>query len=315
MGTGPGRSRAETLRRRGRTPDKMSRATPIGMYIAGGAWLSDGGIGRAPRRRKETTMEPFAISCRPSSYGKFHEGAFAHLAQIGVPYVEIGPPAPDRADELARHLKTHGLKPATVALPDGLVAKDDRGELLMKCAAFADAWGARLFFASVSSAALGRETTIGRLRELGDIASERGLTIAMETHPDLITNGDVALQTMRDVNHPNVRVNFDTANVYYYNHDIDAVTELKKIADYVASVHIKETGGGFEAWDFPGIGEGVVDFPGVLRVLKDHAFQGPLTLEIEGVKGEDLSEAETRDRVARSVKNLRGWLADLGIGA
>lgn len=260
-------------------------------------------------------MEPFAISCRPSSYGKFHEGAFAHLAEIGVRHIEIGPPAPERAKELERLLKSCRLTPATVALPDGLVALDDRRERLMNCAAFAEAWGARIFFASVSSAALGRETTIRRLRELGDIAGERGMTIAMETHPDLITNGDVALQTMREVNHPNVRVNFDTANVYYYNHDVDAVTELGKIVRYVASMHIKDTGGGFEAWDFRAIGEGAVDFPGVLKVLRDSGFQGPLTLEIEGVKGEDLSEAGTRDRVARSVKNLRGWLKELEIAA
>jgi sugar phosphate isomerase/epimerase len=258
-------------------------------------------------------MQPFAISCRPSSYGKYHEQAFSHLAKAGVRYVEIAPPPPDRADDIAGRLKEYGLKPATVALPDGLVGKDDRNDAFLGCAAFADRWDAKIFFASVSSTALGRETTLRRLRELGDIASERGMTIAMETHPDLVTNGDVALQTMRDLNHPHVRVNFDTANVYYYNHDVDAVAELGKIVDYVASMHIKDTGGGFESWDFPGIGEGVVDFPAALRLLRDHGFQGPLTLEIEGVKGEDLSETEAADRVARSVDNLRGWLRELGV--
>lgn len=260
-------------------------------------------------------MKPFAISCRPSSYGKFHPVAFAHLAEIGVRHVEIGPPPPEDAEDLERQLKACCLSPATVALPEGLVALDDRRQRLADCAAFAEAWGARIFFASISSAALGRDVTVRRLRELGDVAAERGMVIAMETHPDLVNNGDVALRTMREVDHPGIRINFDTANVYYYNHDVDAVTEIGKIVPFVASVHIKDTGGGFEAWDFPGIGEGAVDFPGVLKVLKDGGFQGPLTLEIEGVKGENLSEAETRDRVARSVDNLRAWLGELGIAA
>ena len=42
-------------------------------------------------------------------------------------------------------------------------------------------------------------------------------------------NGDIALETMKAVDHPNIRINFDTGNVYYYNHDVTAVAEVQKI--------------------------------------------------------------------------------------
>ena len=68
---------------------------------------------------------------------------------------------------------------------------------------------------------------------------------------------------MKGVNHPNVRINFDTGNIYFYNQNTDVVAELRKIIDYVASVHLKETDGGYESWNFPALGKGVVDFPAV----------------------------------------------------
>jgi sugar phosphate isomerase/epimerase len=102
-----------------------------------------------------------------------------------------------------------------------------------------------------------------------------------------------------------VRVNFDTANVYYYNRDVDAVTELKKLIEYVASVHLKETNGQYETWHFPALGKGVVDFPEIFRLLNARGFYGPFTMELEGIKGEEWDEAATIQCVADSVAYLR----------
>jgi inosose dehydratase len=106
-----------------------------------------------------------------------------------------------------------------------------------------------------------------------------------------------------------VRVNFDTANIYYYNEGIDGITELKKILDYVEAVHLKETNGGFKTWYFPTYGDekGIVKFGEVFRLLNGRGFNGPFTMEIEGCQG----DAEKRDadayvkRVTDSVQYLR----------
>jgi sugar phosphate isomerase/epimerase len=259
-------------------------------------------------------MLPFAISCRPASYAPYLTDAFQHLPELGVEHIEIDCPQPGQSAEVEQALKTSGLRPTTVALPNELVSAEDYGDRFSRCTEFAAAWGARLLFASVNSSHLGREETFRRLRELGDLAAARGMTICLETHPDLVTNGDVGAATMRELAHPAVKINFDTANLYYYNRDVDAVGELRKVVATVASVHVKDTGGGYKEWDFPAIGEGVVDFPGVLKVLAEHGYGGPLTLEIEGVQGEKLTRDQVHQRVANSVENLRNWLGELAIG-
>jgi inosose dehydratase len=152
---------------------------------------------------------------------------------------------------------------------------------------------------------LDKATAFARLREAGETGALYGVTIVMETHPDMITNADVALETMRGVNHPNVRVNFDTANIHYYNQGVDGIAELKKVLDYVGAIHLKETNGRFKTWFFPAFGEGIVNFNEVFRVLNERKFYGPFTMEIEGVEGENLTREQSEERVARSVEHLR----------
>jgi len=94
-----------------------------------------------------------------------------------------------------------------------------------------------------STRAIPKETAYERLRRAGEIARRHGVIIALETHPDLGTNGDVHRETMKHIGHPNVRVNFDTGNITYYNQGADVVTELKKIVEYVATVELKDHGG------------------------------------------------------------------------
>ena len=80
---------------------------------------------------------------------------------------------------------------------------------------------------------------------------------------------------MRRINHPNVRVNFDTGNITYYNQGADVVAELKKIIDYVATVELKDHGGQPRTWDFPALGQGKIDFAGVLAGPQGPRLFGP----------------------------------------
>jgi inosose dehydratase len=148
-------------------------------------------------------------------------------------------------------------------------------------------------------------TVYERLRAAGDAAARHNVLIVMETHPELVTNAEVALQTMQGVNHPNVRVNFDTANIYFYNRGLDGVRELERIAPFVGAVHLKDTNGGYRAWHFPALGRGVVRFRETFSVLDESGYTGPYTLEIEGIEGEAKTERRIFDRIAESVGYLR----------
>jgi inosose dehydratase len=145
------------------------------------------------------------------------------------------------------------------------------------------------------------------LRSLGDTAAELGVTIALETHKGPTQNADAMLALMDDVDHPHVRINFDTGNIGYYNPGADPVAELERVKHLVRNVHVKDNRGRAEDWYFPAVGDGgAVDFRRVREVLDGVGFAGPYTIEIEGIQGEPEPGLEGRvERVARSVRHLR----------
>jgi len=147
-----------------------------------------------------------------------------------------------------------------------------------------------------------------RLLELADYAGERGLTLALETHPGIAVNADRALKALRDLDHPRIRLNWDTANVYYHNETMpDGEAELARVAPYVAHLHLKDSKRGYREWYFPALGEaGGVDFANVGRILKDAGYAGNFSIELEGIKGEPEQSLEERQaRLDRSVRHLR----------
>lgn len=244
------------------------------------------------------------LACRFASYGKYEEAAWTHLPSIGVHYVFLSVPAPDQADATMKRLKEHGLTPLVIRGNTDLSKESCVDELAAQLAT-CEKMGVKYLFLSAKRNGADKEIVFDRLRRAGNVAKTHGVTIALETHPDLCTNGDVQLETMKAVNHLNVRVNFDTGNITFYNKNTDAVAELKKIVDYVATVEVKDHTGEFEAWNFPVLGQGKVNFPAVLQVLRDHGYTGPVTLEFEGVKGAELTEEQTKKAIADSVSYIR----------
>ncbi|MCD4823516.1 MAG: sugar phosphate isomerase/epimerase [Phycisphaerae bacterium] len=244
------------------------------------------------------------IACRFASYGKYQDSIYSHLPEIGIHHVEMHVPADDELADVKQRLSDCGLTVSSLqSICD--IQQPDATEVmrpqLEACAEF----GAKICFFSAKGGDVELPIIYDRLRAIGDIAGELGVTVSLEIVPNLITNGTVALQTMIGVNHPNIRVNFDTANVYYFNQGVTAVGELSKIIDYVASVHLKESLGEYKVFDFPALGKGLVDFPAVFKMLTERGFAGPYTMELEGTEGVEMGEAEQLKYVADSAAYLR----------
>ena len=87
------------------------------------------------------------------------------------------------------------------------------------------------------------------------------------------------------------------------------VFNLQKIIDYIKAVHLKDTMGGYHAWQFPTLGEGIVNFKSVFELLNGNGFNGPFTLELEGIEGEDLDRTGILTRVEESFQ----YLKDIGV--
>lgn len=243
------------------------------------------------------------LGCRLANYGKYEQAVWTHLPSTGLHYVFLPVPAPAEVEAVQQRLAASGLKVAVMRGAADLTTPtsiDGLASQLECCRRM----GVRYMFLSPKHPGVSKEDAWARLRRGGELAKTYDVTLVLETHPDLGVNADEHLETMRHVNHPNVRVNFDTGNITFYNEGRNAVEELKKVIDYVATVEIKDHNGKREDWNFPALGRGVVDIPGVLRLLQEHHFRGPVTIEVEGIKGIALTEEQTKQNIAESAAYL-----------
>jgi len=231
------------------------------------------------------------------------------VSEMGLRFVEVYLTNRKTAAPLIEALNRHGLQIVTVHV-DFDITSDEGIMTVPETFKYCADLGAKVIFASVKVGDSDYEGACNRLRTVGDQAGEHDLVVALETHPDMATNGDVAGKTMQAVDHPRVRLNFDPANIYFYNQNVDAVTELKKVLPFVASLHLKDTIGAYWVNDFPPIGRGVVDFEEILSLLVSVGFAGPMTFEVEGRR---VRNDVDHSLFARHLEESLEFLARLGI--
>jgi len=208
------------------------------------------------------------------------------------------------------HLARNGVKISGCNVGGADIRTREGLELTERRIRFAARWfGVAVCVTGAGQPADEREydTVVEHLRRLGDVAGENGITLALETHKGPTQNAEAMLALMTAVNHPQVRLNFDTGNIAYYNQGADPCDELAKVKHLVRNVHLKDNRGGFEDWYFPAVGDGgAVDFRRIREILDSVAFAGPYTIEIEGIGREPEPGLEARqDRIAQSVSHLR----------
>ena len=241
-------------------------------------------------------------------YGRYEHIMYEHLSSIGVDHLQIPAPSPSEVEGVKSELDQNGF--AAVALT-AKYQDEDTAATDAATSDWTDAFEAAVHMGvsivhSAVKAHPGAESDVYHwLAKMGDAAATRGLTLVLETHPTLLHNGEVCLELIRAVDHPAVRINFDTGNISFYTDGGDAVVELEKIAPYVACTHMKDHDGIFDAWHFKTLGEGIVDFEEILRILKSVDYMGPYILQPEGVRGEELTEAQTKEAIERSFEHLR----------
>jgi L-ribulose-5-phosphate 3-epimerase len=270
------------------------------------------------------------VGCFTNSYGAAGVWEAAErVRQAGIGYLELalrghnfgGLVIPEsaviteKADDATvasfrDHLERHGVRISGCNVGGADIRSPEGIELTERRIRFA----ARSFGVAVCVTGAGQPTddaeraiVVANLRRLGDTAADHGVTLALETHKGPTQNATAMLALMAEVSHPNVRLNFDTGNIAYYNRGLDPCVELERVKHLVRNVHLKDNRGDFEDWYFPALGEaGGVDFARVREILDGVGFTGPYTIEIEGIGGEPEPGLEARhERVARSVEHLR----------
>ena len=228
----------------------------------------------------------------------------AQVAEMGIQGLELVWNDETTVDQVEAAVEKHGLRVTSLSVQCPL-EDDDLPETLGQRASHAAALGATYMFVSAHAGDMPKQEAYERLRRLGDAVGPHQVYLAMETHPDLCQNAANMLETMAGVNHPWVGINYDTANVYYYNPDVDTLTELEQVTAHVRGVHFKETHGNFKESNFPVFGEGIVDFAAVDQMLTSAGYAGPYAMELEGPNFDPGKPEELAEKVARCVAHLQ----------
>ena len=118
------------------------------------------------------------------------------------------------------------------------------------------------------------------IREVAKYCQGNGQTFLVETGEETPVT---LLRTVMDVGMDNLGVNFDTANLMLYG-KANPGDALEMIGKYIRGVHAKD---GFypthpkELGRQVPIGQGLVDFPRIIKRLKEINYRGAITIERE----------------------------------
>jgi len=120
------------------------------------------------------------------------------------------------------------------------------------------------------------------LRECLDHTESLNVALALEDHPEVGTKIADFMRILELVDDNRLKVNLDTSNPMVSGDNAVDLAELVK--DRIVHVHASDRGRDLE---HTVEGEGVVDFPGIFRILKGAGFDGWISLESGGSKGSE----------------------------
>jgi L-ribulose-5-phosphate 3-epimerase len=126
----------------------------------------------------------------------------------------------------------------------------------------------------------GRSAVLEALAEAGNLAAARGITLAFETGQE---TADLLRLTLDELGLPNLKVNFDPANMVLYDMG-DPIRAVEILGPDIRSVHAKDarrpTVSGQWGQEVP-LGQGEVNIREFVSALKKNGYSGPLIIERE----------------------------------
>ena len=271
---------------------------------------------------------PAIVSCLTNSYGRFGaQGAIENVRAAGLEYIELPirtagvasmfkdqplvttESTLDDLKQVDRLLQEHDVQVSSCNITSGNPLEPKVLDVTKRKLELAKHFGVNVVVGSAGEADEPDDLEIlyEHLREIGDAAAKLDIVYCFETHPGICQNHGAMLETMQELEHPNLKLNFDTGNIFYYNHYIECEIALAKVCHEVRHLHLKDSMGGYEEWYFPALGHGgAVDFVRTLELMRTCGFNGPYSLEIEGISGEgELSLEQYQQRIIDSVDHLR----------
>jgi L-ribulose-5-phosphate 3-epimerase len=144
-----------------------------------------------------------------------------------------------------------------------------------------------------------RKPFLDTLGQVSALAAASGVTIAFETGQE---TADLLRRTLDDLRCPNLKVNFDPANMLLYDKG-DPLRAVEILGPDIRSVHVKDAkrpqSPGVWGEEVP-LGEGQVNIRAFVQALQKIGYRGPLCIEREvGTQQERLRDITHGIRVLR----------------
>ena len=143
------------------------------------------------------------------------------------------------------------------------------------------------------------EKLVESMRTLGDMAAKKGVTLVIENHFNTMTmSARQTADTIREIGHPHVKILYDQANLTFTgNEEWQEAIQIQK--GLVGHMHVKDLVFKGKNRAFVGnddvshpdedsrnvitriVGEGIIEWPEILRAMKADGYEGWLSLEYE----------------------------------
>ncbi len=253
-----------------------------------------------------------------STYPNFNSGqAMEGISAAGFKYVDLATcpgyfehitprpeeMGPDDHMKVLEEVKNYGLTLIAVS-GHTRMGKKDTVDRLKKVIDFASKSGAGYLVTDAGEVKDSRdeEKFYADISQLADYAKDSKVTICLEMHGEWCNTGPKGAEIIKKISHPNVKLNYDTANVIFYG-GVMPEEDIEAALPHMAYLHLKDNGSGKKGdWNFPALGEGILDFDTIFEKIKD--YKGPIDVEIE-FDGKERSLKEINDAVAKSYHFLK----------
>ena len=153
------------------------------------------------------------------------------------------------------------------------------------------------------NAKAGNELLAKNIQSLVPELKKYGLKLVLELHGEHAT-GTVMKEIVDLVGSELVKINYDTANCVFYG-DVDAADDVDTCMQDIAYLHLKDKAGARNAWDFPALGKGYVDFDTIFSKLDAAHNNAPFSVEIEFTQAGPKDLAEVNQAVQDSAEYLK----------
>jgi sugar phosphate isomerase/epimerase len=205
-----------------------------------------------------------------------------------------------------------GLKPSAVSAHSPLMRPEVGIPYLTKAIRFASELGAPVVTTDegIKPAWMSDEVAFQimryTIRQVMQVAERYGIAVGLEPHSPFTVRKETFLKILNLSDSPCWKVNWDTGNFFLGGQD-DPYDALEAVADRLCHFHAKDISiqqANSERGQVTGTpvgcacGDGEVDWPRVIGILKKHHFDGVLCVE-----------CGTVDQAARSLKYLQELLA------